>query len=136
MQRPNAQPSLLPGWRRSLLLALSIALIFTQAIGLYHRIEHSAAGGWTGGVEYGAPNHAEPADLAAGDHGAEHLSGTAEHHCAAVDALALGDGPPQAAAPPPASPRVAARVADNLQPRPQSSFLRAFEARAPPALVS
>jgi len=122
--------------RRSLLAAVAAALVLTQAVGLLHRIEHSAAGGWTGGVEHGAPSHAEPADLASFDHGVEHIGGTAEHHCAAVDALALGDGPPQEAVPTPASPPVAARVADNPQPCPQTYLFRAFEARAPPAVLS
>lgn len=124
------------GWlRRSLLAAVAAALVLTQAVGLLHRIEHGAAGGWTGGVEHGASS-AEPADSASCDHGAEHVGGTAEHHCVAVDALALGDGPPQAPLSTPASPPVTARVVDNPQPCPQTYLLRAFEARAPPTFLS
>jgi hypothetical protein len=74
--------------------------------------------------------------LASCDHGAEDVHDTEKHHCAAVDALALGDGPPKAPASTPASPPVTARVADNPQPCSQYCLFRAFEARAPPVVLS
>jgi hypothetical protein len=74
--------------------------------------------------------------LAFCDHGADHVGGTEKHHCVAVDALALGDGPPQAPVSTPASPPVTARVADNPQSCPQTDLSLAFEARAPPAFLS
>lgn len=121
--------------RRSLLAALAAVLVLTQAVGLQHRIEHSAAGGWTGGAAHVAPG-AEPADSASCDHGAEPVGGTEKHHCAAVDALALGGGPPQSAVPTPALPSAATRVADKPQRCPQTCWFQAFQARAPPALLS
>ena len=121
--------------RRSLLAVLAAALVLTQAVGMHHRIEHSAAGGWTGGVERGAPS-AGSADLAPGDHGADHVGGIEKHQCVAVDALALGCGPPQAPVSMPASPPATARVADNPQSCPRTDLFLAFEARAPPAFLS
>lgn len=125
-----------PWLRRSLLAAVAAALVFTQAIGLHHRIDHSAARGWTGGAEHGPLNHAVPADPASQDHHAGLDTGTAEHHCEAIDALALGDGPPMAKVHAEVSPPAISQAVDRPQPFANSSILRAFEARAPPAFFS
>lgn len=121
--------------RRTLLTALAAALVLAQAGGLQHRIEHTAAGGWTGGIERCAPS-AGASDSVSCDHGADHVGGTAKHHCVAVDALALGDGPPHAPLSMPASPPVTARVADNPRACPRTDGFLAFAARAPPAVLS
>jgi hypothetical protein len=110
--------------QRSLLIAVAVALIGTQTIGVQHRVEHGTATGWIADDHHTA---IEP-------EGDSHDSDT--HSCAAVDALALGDGPPAPALSLAACAPAATPLADRSQRAPETSALRSFHARAPPASLS
>ncbi len=117
--------------QRSFLAAIAIAFVGTQSLGLYHRIEHSSAAGWIDALHTAAPlSQACFADPAPAQ------SGTAEHHCAAIDALALADAPPAAAILLPTSPPAATHKFSSKPPDPAVSRLAPFQARAPPVLLS
>lgn len=115
--------------QRSLLTAIAVALVGTQSLGLYHRIEHSTSG-WLGSSSPARLVGAVLADAPPAP------GGVAEHDCAAIDALALAHG----ASPPGISfhamAPVAADVASCEQPNPVVTALRPFQARAPPLVLS
>lgn len=113
-------------------------MVGAQSYGGLHRIEHAHLAG--GGAAFDASHeahghdhdhdHAHDHDFATGE------SGDGMHNCAAIDALALSDGPPVtatlAAAEEPASgARFAAAVLPAAHARPCP-----FEARAPPSHFS
>jgi len=116
--------------QRSFLAAIAIAFVGTQSLGLYHRIEHSTAAGWIGALNTARLSQACFADLALAQ------DGTAEHHCAAIDALALADAPPAAAILLPTSPPAATHKFSSKPPNPAVSRLLPFQARAPPVVLS
>ncbi|MGH6622648.1 MAG: hypothetical protein ACREBN_01690 [Burkholderiaceae bacterium] len=121
-------------WQRVLLTGIAVALIGTQTIGLHHRIEHGSAKAWLASAAVAA---SEPANFA--EDTADHASGTrssTEHHCAAIDALALGDGPPATALHVPCRTEATTQiVAIDLQ-APARSPASSFQARAPPVFLS
>ena len=102
--------------QRSLLTAIAVAVVGTQSLGLYHRIEHGTAE-WLGA--------SQPAQ-----------SGTAEHDCAAIDALALAHGASATAIVFHMSPPEAADALSSEQSNPVVPSLRPFQARAPPVFLS
>jgi hypothetical protein len=102
--------------KRSLLTAIAVALVGTQSLGLYHRIGHSTAE-WLGA--------SQPAQ-----------SNTAEHDCAAIDALALAHGPSATAITFHMSPPEAANALGSEQSNPLVPSLQPFQARAPPVFLS
>jgi len=116
--------------QRSFLAAIAIAFVGTQSLGLYHRIEHSTAAGWIGALHTARLSQACFADPALAQ------GGTAEHHCAAIDALALADAPPAAAILLPTSPPAATHKFSSKPPDPAVSRLAPFQARAPPVVLS
>jgi len=135
MQQPIERRDSTRGWRRSLILAIAATLVLLQTNGLHHRVAHGTATGWSAGHSHEAAIHAEPTDPDAHEHGAGKADDAAGHDCAALDALALGGGPPHAAPPIPASSIKAARIPDLARPFLRSFSLQAFQARAPPALL-
>lgn len=112
--------------QRSLLIAVAVALIGTQTIGVHHRVKHGTASGWINGV------HAE--HKSAGPEAGHQDPVT--HDCAALDALALGNGPPASAPPLLFSEPVATPFAFRSQSDPETAALRPFHARAPPPSLS
>jgi hypothetical protein len=112
--------------QRSLLIAVAVALIGMQTIGVHHRVEHGTASGWIDGV------HAE--HESAGPEAEHHDPVT--HDCAALDALALGNGPAASAPPLLFSAPGATPFAFRSQPDPGTAALRPFHARAPPPSLS
>lgn len=120
------------GLRAVLLAGVTVALLGTQAIGLHHRIEHGTVVGW---VNPAAGAWASPLALNGTDL-ANATPAKVDHHCAAIDALALSDGLPASSLPiivTSASPQSIA--APQSSPLP-SARRQPFQARAPPALLS
>ena len=118
--------------RRWLLTAVAIALVGAQSLGLHHRIEHGTATGWSSSAAI------EPVDVH------EHVAANAEpgepesneHNCAAIDALALGDGLPLVALQAPTTSQAPERVDHRNTHSAQPLRLQPFQARAPPVLSS
>jgi hypothetical protein len=130
-----------------MLAIVAIAMVAAQGYGGLHRIEHAhlaGAGLFEAAQDEHGHGHAHAHDH---DHGHGHdddhaghfdpdAGGRAEHNCAAIDALALGDGPPATATLAPGiRPVGAARFTVAVLP---ASHARPcpFEARAPPRLTS
>jgi hypothetical protein len=124
------------GGRWTLVLVVAIALLTAQALGLQHRIEHRAPTGWTHAGGHALAQAAALANATDCDHDALPPSGATHHSCAALDALALGDGPPGAVAQPPAAPPSPTRVVERRAPCSPHDVRLAFEARGPPATFS
>lgn len=98
--------------RRLVLAFIVVGLFGTQAIGLVHRVEHGSSAGWI--------------DVAGGPGAAS------EHHCAAIDALALGAGPPVAISATADRSPAAAPVLAACPSGPARAHVGCFRARAPP----
>jgi hypothetical protein len=114
--------------QRWLLTAVAIALVGAQSLGLNHRIEHGTAAGRSSSAAIEPVDHlhhAEPAEPESD-----------EHNCAAIDALALGDGPPLVALQAPITPQAAERVDHRNSHSVQPLRLQPFQARAPPTFFS
>ena len=109
--------------------AIAVAFVGMQSLGLYHRIEHRTAG-WLGVSQPALFADAILADEAPAQ------SGTAEHDCAAIDALALAHGASAAAIAFHMSPPAAADALSSEQSNPVVPSLRPFQARAPPEFLS
>jgi hypothetical protein len=123
--------------RGSLLLALAaLAVIGAQTVGLVHRVEHGGRGEWPTPrpALHAQASEAAPAlESSSTDDAARAGSPEADHNCAAIDALTLGDGLLLAAAGPTVAAPPAAGVAagpDRGNPQPPAC---AYRARAPPA---
>lgn len=127
--------------RRALIVAwLALAILGAQAVGCLHRLEHGGPGGWAHVVPHGASSSGSPQDA---------LARVAEpalpadllpvpgddptHACAAVDALALGAGPPSATAVAVAPAVAAAASFRQPAPAPDATRLHRYRARAPPS---
>jgi len=119
--------------RRVVLLAVAIALVGTQAIGLHHRVEHGATIGW---VDPGAIDALASTPSTTDAHIVGAAPATTDHHCAAIDALALGDGPPASSLPAVVIAASARAVTAPANPLLLSARRQPFQARAPPALLS
>jgi hypothetical protein len=130
MIRTCLAPSKVKSLQRSLLTAVIVALIGTQTIGLHHRVEHGTAHGWVDATE------AVSADNDLDHEHASHEPAPVNHDCAAVDALALGDGPPAAIVASAAMAPAEARVVDATDSDPARTPLSLFHPRAPPASLS
>jgi ABC-type Zn2+ transport system substrate-binding protein/surface adhesin len=136
MSNRTHRPSFAAALQRWLLAIVAIAVVGAQSYGGLHRIEHAhlAAGGAAFDASHEAHGH---------DHDHDHAhdfatddSGDGRHNCAAIDALALGDGPPAttslaAAEEPATGARFAAAAVPAAHARPCP-----FEARAPPSHFS
>jgi hypothetical protein len=96
----------------------------TQAIGLVHRVEHGDAGGWIAGAGAEHRHLADGADAAS------------EHHCAAFDALTLGDSPPAAGPATAVVAPVEVRAAPTPAPARAPTHVAGARARAPPSSIS
>lgn len=109
-------------------------MVGAQSYGGLHRIEHAHLAGGTAAFDASQEAHGH-------DHDHDHDFETSErddgtHNCAAIDALALGDGPPVTATLAAAEePATGARFAAGMLP---ASHARPcpFEARAPPSHFS
>jgi hypothetical protein len=118
--------------QRWLLSAVTIALVGAQSLGLNHRIEHGTATGWSSSAAIESVDHPQHATATAKP--AEPQSG--KHDCAAIDALALGDGLPLVALQAPITPQAAERIDHRNSHSAQPLRLQPFQARAPPAFFS
>jgi hypothetical protein len=123
---------------------LVVALLATQAIGLVHRIEHGSTAAWhdraaahpgVGEIALGEPMPPERASHAGqSGHDEPDAGDDRLHSCAAIDALALGDGPPSLPAPLHDLPRVATPALAVTAAAAYAAASRPYLARAPPPL--
>lgn len=114
--------------RRGLLPLLAAALLAMQAAGLWHRVEHGSASGWT----------AQPqATLASALRGFDLVHDTAPdpgHHCAAIDSQTLADAPPAWVVPWCVDADGVQEAAAHAEQPFIAAPARLFHARAPPSL--
>lgn len=126
--------------RRWLLAIVAIAMVCAQSYGGLHRIEHAHPADWSS-FSYAWHDRSQHAHSHCDgqsdgcDHAHDHADvhgDVAKHNCAAIDALALGDGPPTAATGSLADgPVNAVRIAAAALPV-SPVCPCPFEARAPP----
>lgn len=115
--------------RHVLLPLLAVALLATQAAGLWHRIEHSGASAWT---------KQSPTTLASTLHESDSEHDTAPkpgHDCAAIDSQTLTDAPPVVGVSWCAYADVVQEVATHVTHPFIAVGVRPFQARAPPPFL-
>jgi hypothetical protein len=121
---------------RALLLALvALAIIGSQVVGLFHRVEHADRlqpfASWQELHEHGPDCDDDAATSAHDDHD-DHTA--PEHNCAALDALTLGDSLASAPAAAAAALACTAGITSGPETAPRRLAVGAYRARAPPAL--
>lgn len=126
---------------RALFVAwVALTILGTQAVGFVHRIEHGHSGGSlqssesSAGVDRGARHVSASLEAHPPAAALESAAGLdREHSCAAIDALALGDGPPSAAISVVATPPAEAASPPSAPAGPDAAPRLPYFARAPPA---